>query len=80
MAPPSHVGQTGAESRIYRMAGALFVISGSAVLLLYIGIHNARDTTMYVASGRAAAEAMERNAGAEVILAVAINFGVTVTE
>ena len=42
-------------------AGPLFAIAGAAVLLLYIGIHNAWDTTTYVASGRAAAEARERN-------------------
>jgi len=40
---------------------ALFAIAGSALLLLYIGIHNAWDTTTYVASGRAAAEASQRN-------------------
>ena len=34
--------------------GSLFAIAGSALLLLYIGIHNAWDTTTYVASGQAA--------------------------
>jgi hypothetical protein len=41
--------------------GALFAIAGSALLLLYIGIHNAWDATTYVASGRAAAEASKRD-------------------
>lgn len=50
-------------------AGPLFAIAGSALLLLFIGIHNAWDTTTYVASGRAAAEAQERNAVVSTALA-----------
>jgi len=42
------------------LTSTLFVIGGSSVLLLFIGIHNAWDTTTYVASGRAAAESSDR--------------------
>lgn len=41
-------------------AGALFAIAGSALLLLFVGIHNAWDTTTYVATGRAAADAAKQ--------------------
>jgi hypothetical protein len=43
------------------LTGALLAIAGATLLLLYIGIHNAWDTTTYVVSGRAAAEASARN-------------------
>jgi hypothetical protein len=43
--------------------GALFAIGGAALLLLFVGIHNAWDTTTYVATGRAeAAESDDRRA------------------
>ena len=41
--------------------GSLFLVAGSSLLLLFVGIHNAWDTTTYVASGRAQAEHEKRS-------------------
>jgi hypothetical protein len=44
---------------------ALFAIAGSALLLLFIGIHNSWDTVTYIAVGEAQSREPERDDGAE---------------
>jgi hypothetical protein len=48
----------------FAVEDALFAVAASALLLLFIGIHNAWDTVTYLAVGQPQADAVERD-GAE---------------